>query len=62
MSSAETVTLTRVEYEALLNLNSELEDRLAALEAEDGSASRMRWLWPSYAAKAPSLLTETTLV
>lgn len=37
MSSAETVTLTRAEYEALLNHNSELEDRLAALEAEDGS-------------------------
>ena len=37
MSSAETVTLTRAEYEALLDHNSKLEDRLAALEAEDGS-------------------------
>lgn len=37
MTRAETVTLTRMEYEALLKHNSELEDRLAALEAEDGS-------------------------
>ncbi len=37
MSSEETVTLTRAEYEALLNHSSELEDRLAALDAEDGS-------------------------
>ena len=37
MTRGETVTLTRIEYEALLNHNSELEDRLAALEAEDGS-------------------------
>ena len=37
MTSVETVTLTRAEYEALLNHNSELEDRLAALDAEDGS-------------------------
>jgi hypothetical protein len=37
MTRAETVTLTQTEYEALLKHNSELEDRLAALEAEDGS-------------------------
>jgi len=37
MSSEETVTLKRSEYDALLNYNSELEDKLAALDAEDGS-------------------------
>jgi DNA-binding XRE family transcriptional regulator len=37
MTREETVTLTRAEYDALLNHNSELEGRLAALVAEDGS-------------------------
>ena len=37
MTREETVTLTRAEYDALINHNSELEDRLAALVAEDGS-------------------------
>ena len=37
MTSVETVTLTRAEYDALVNRNDELEDKLAALEADDGS-------------------------
>ena len=37
MTSAETITLTRAEYDALVARNDELEDRLAALEADDGS-------------------------
>ena len=36
MTSEETIVLTRQEYNALLERNSELEDRLAALEADDG--------------------------
>lgn len=32
----QTIILTRNEYDALLERNSELEDRLAALEADDG--------------------------
>ena len=36
MTSEETVTLTRKEYDALIERNSELEDRLAALDADDG--------------------------
>ena len=34
MSGHETVTLTRQEYDALIERTSELEDRLAAVEAE----------------------------
>ncbi len=37
MASAETITLTRAEYQALVARNDELEERLAALEADDGS-------------------------
>ena len=37
MTSAETITLTRKEYDALVARNSELEDRLAALDADDGA-------------------------
>ena len=37
MTSAETITLTRAEYDALVARNDELEDRLATLEADDGS-------------------------
>ena len=37
MPSAETVTLTRAEYDALVARNEELEDILAALQADDGS-------------------------
>ncbi len=37
MTREETVTLTRTEYAALIERNSELEDRLAALDADDGS-------------------------
>ena len=37
MTSEETVTLTRKEYDALVNRNDELEDKLAALDADDGS-------------------------
>ena len=37
MTSEETVTLTRTEYDALISRNDELEDRLAALDADDGS-------------------------
>ena len=37
MTSEETVTLTRTEYDALINRNDELEDRLAALDADDGT-------------------------
>ena len=36
MTSEETITLTRREYEALIERNSQLEDMLAAQEAEDG--------------------------
>ena len=36
MASEQTITLTRNEYDALLEHNSELEDRLAVLEADDG--------------------------
>ncbi len=36
MTSEETVTLTRREYDALVERNGELEDRLAALDADDG--------------------------
>jgi DNA-binding XRE family transcriptional regulator len=37
MTSKETVTLTRSEYESLINRNADLEDRLAAIDADDGS-------------------------
>ena len=37
MTSEGTVTMTRAEYVALIERNSELEDRLAALDADDGS-------------------------
>ena len=37
MTSEETVTLKRTEYDALISRNDELEDRLAALEADDGT-------------------------
>ncbi len=37
MTSPETVTLTRAEYDALVSHNAELEERVAALEADDGS-------------------------
>ena len=37
MTSKETITLLQTEYEALLERNSELEDTLAAFEADDGS-------------------------
>ena len=37
ISSEDTVTLTRAEYAALIERNSELEDRLAAVEADGGS-------------------------
>lgn len=36
MASEQTIILTRNEYDALLERNSELEDQLAALEADDG--------------------------
>ena len=36
MTSNETVTLTRHEYEALIDRNTELEDALAAIDADDG--------------------------
>ncbi|MDE2970237.1 MAG: helix-turn-helix transcriptional regulator [Chloroflexota bacterium] len=36
MTSRETVTLTRKEYEALIDRNTELEDALAAIDADDG--------------------------
>ena len=36
MTSEETITLTRKEYDALIERNRELEDRLAALGADDG--------------------------
>ncbi|MYA04645.1 MAG: helix-turn-helix transcriptional regulator [Caldilineaceae bacterium SB0664_bin_22] len=36
MASEQTIILTRNEYDALLERKSELEDRLAALEADDG--------------------------
>lgn len=37
MTSEATVQLTQTAYRALLERNEELEDRLAALEADDGS-------------------------
>ena len=36
MTSEETIVLTRREYDALLERNRDLEDRLAAQEADDG--------------------------
>ena len=36
MTSEETITMTRKEYEALIERNSQLEDMLAAQEADDG--------------------------
>ena len=36
MTSEETVTLTRQEYDALVERNSQLEDMLAAQDADDG--------------------------
>ena len=36
MTSQETVTIPRQEYDALLERNSELEDALAAMQADDG--------------------------
>ena len=42
MTSEETIVLTRQEYNALLERNSELEDRLAALDADDGCAGPSR--------------------
>ena len=36
MTSHETVTITRQEYDTLLERNSELEDAVAALVADDG--------------------------
>ena len=37
MTGEETITLTRTEYDALINRNEVLEDTLAAIEADDGS-------------------------
>ena len=37
MTSEKTITLLRSDYQALLDRSSELEDRLAAAEADDGS-------------------------
>ena len=37
MTSDETVVLARTEYDALIDRNEELEDRLAALDADNGS-------------------------
>ena len=37
MTNEDTVTLTRSEYESLVNKNADLEDRLAALDADIGS-------------------------
>ena len=36
MTSEETITMTRKEYDTLIERNSELEDRLAAIDADDG--------------------------
>ena len=36
MTKEESITLTRKEYDALIERNRELEDRLAALGADDG--------------------------
>ena len=37
MTNEETVTLPRAEYLTLIERNSELEDSLAAIDADDGS-------------------------
>lgn len=37
MTNQETVTISRAEYEALIAHNTELEEHIAALEADDGS-------------------------
>ena len=37
MTSEETITLSRVEYDALVERNSQLEDMLAARDADDGA-------------------------
>ena len=37
MTDGDTITLTRAQYDALVSRNEELEDRLLAMEPEDGS-------------------------
>lgn len=37
MTNQETVTISRAEYDALVAHNAELKERVAALEADDGS-------------------------
>ena len=37
MTRQETVTISRAEYDALVSHNAELKERIAALEADDGS-------------------------
>ena len=37
MSETDTITLPRTEYDALISHNEDLEDRLAAFDADDGS-------------------------
>lgn len=37
MTETQTITLTRKQYHALLNHKEELEERLAALDADDGN-------------------------
>lgn len=37
MTGEDTITLTRAEYNALVSRNDELEDTLAAMDADDGS-------------------------
>ena len=37
MTDTNTITLARTEYDALISRNEELEDRLLAMQAEDGS-------------------------
>ena len=37
MADTETITMSRAEFEALIARNEDLEDRLAALDANDGS-------------------------
>ena len=54
MTSGETITLTRKEYGALLERNSQFEDRLVALDADNGVRVPHEVRSPSFTARGPS--------
>ena len=61
MTSEKTITLTRREYDALIERNSQLEDMLAAQDADDGDACAPRGRSRHYAGgRVPSWRFGTT--